>query len=129
MAVFSATQCASDAPIPRFKLRFSLISSLSFEIDQGYLYVFCTFRHDLPIGAIKTEIFVCGVSYVRVLYLVFVPKMDFAISGKILSHIFVVFRDRPGLPICFQHIPTRFIDWHHKIRPSTFILFWDNYPM
>ena len=74
MAVFSAIHCASGAPIPPFPVRFPFISSLFFEIDQGYLYVFCTFRPDLSIGAIKTEILVCRVFYVRVLYVVFVRK-------------------------------------------------------
>ena len=58
MAVFGAAQCSSGARIPLLAVRFSLLSSLSLEIDQGYLYVFCTFRHDLAIGAIKTEILV-----------------------------------------------------------------------
>ena len=30
-----------------------------------------------------------------------VRRSDSAISGTVFSHIFVVFRDRPGLPICF----------------------------
>ena len=76
MAVFIAIQCASGAPIPLFPVRFSLISSLFFEVDESYLYVFCTFRHDLWIGGIKTESLLCHIFYVRVLYVVFVPKKD-----------------------------------------------------
>ena len=97
MAVFSAIQCASDAPIPLFPLRFSLISSLIFEIDQGYLYVFCTSRHDLSIGAIKTEILHCHIFDVRVLYVVLVPKngwirrsdflMPFVRSGRVMKKL------------------------------------------
>ena len=74
MAVFIAAHCSSGALIPLLAVRFSLISPLFFEIDQGYLYVFCTFRHDLSIGAIKTEILLCHIFDVRVLYVVFVPK-------------------------------------------------------
>ena len=74
MAVFNAAQCSSAARIPLLAVRFSLISSLSFEIDQGYPYVFCTSRHDLSIGAIKTEILHCHIFDVRVLYVVLVPK-------------------------------------------------------
>ena len=59
-------QRSSGAPIPLFPVRFPLISSLFFEIDQGYLYVFCTFRHDLSIGAIKTEFLRCHFFDVRV---------------------------------------------------------------
>ena len=74
MAVFIAIQRSSGAPIPLFPVRFPLISSLFFEIEQGYLYVFCKSRHDLSIGAIKTEILHCHIFDVRVLYVVLVPK-------------------------------------------------------
>ena len=55
MAVFSATQCASGAPIPRFPLRFSLITSLFFEIDQGYLYVFSGCNVYVPVFKAKSK--------------------------------------------------------------------------
>ena len=74
MAVFNAIHYQSGALIPVLAARFSLISSLFFEIDQGYLYVFCTSRHDLSIGARKTQILHCHIFDVRVLYVVFVPK-------------------------------------------------------
>ena len=45
---------------------------------------------------------------------VLVRRPDSAIGGTVFSHIFVIFRDRPGLLICFLHMSTRSIDWRNK---------------
>ena len=45
------------------------------------------------------------------------------VSGRILAHIFVIFRDRSWLPISFLYVSTPSIDWRDKKMGPLFSIF------